>query len=308
MSNVDPLSPGATLLHFRLVDRIGSAVWRAEDSRSGRPGALKGLTRQMPKDPGRRDSLVPDIPPNAALYHSFIVPIQDITLAGDILLMVMDFVEGEPVGRRVRAHAMERDEFFRVAYQLANALKFVHTKGLVHGNVNGDSVLLMPSGQLRLAGFNGTNLVPRKDGSSVAYQQKGNDPRSVAYLAPEQITSATADIRSDIWSAGVVMYEMATGRQPFQAAAVAEVARKIVEEQPPSPKAINPAIDAAVLAVFGRCLFRDPHRRPKDARAIEDEIAKYDSNAAKFATDLLTKVTAVAADKPSARRAILFVE
>src|SRR5258708_19709568 len=139
MSNVDPLSPGATLLHFRLVDRIGSAVWRAEDSRSGRPVALKVLTRQMPKDPVRRDALLHDIRQNAALYHSFIVPIQDITLAGDILLMVMDFVEGEPVGRRVRAHAMERDDFFRVPYQLANALNFVHTNDPLPANLNAHS-------------------------------------------------------------------------------------------------------------------------------------------------------------------------
>jgi hypothetical protein len=307
MSTVDPLSPGATLLNSRLVDRVSPSVWRAEDTRNGRAVALKILTRQMPKDTVRREALLHDIRQNAALYHSFLVPIQDITLAGDILLLVMDFVEGEPIGKSVHGRTIERDEFFRIAYQLTNALKFVHGKGLIHGNVNGDSVLLMPNGQVRLAGFNGTNLVPRKDGSSVAYQQKGSDPRSVAYMAPEQIASATADARSDIWSAGVVMYEMATGRQPFQAAAVAEVARKIVEEQPASPKAINPAIDNAVLAVFGRCLFRDPHRRPKDMKAVEDEIAKVDPGAAKFASDLSTKVAAAAVEKPKTRRAILFV-
>jgi hypothetical protein len=306
MSTVDPLSPGATLLQFRLVDRLSPSVWRAEDTRNGRSVALKVLTRQMPKDPARRDALLHDIRQNAALYHSFVVPIQDIALAGDILLLVMDFVEGEPIGKHGHGRAVEREEFFRIAYQLVNALKFVHGKNLIHGNVNGDSILVMPNGQVRLAGFNGTNLVPRKDGSSVAYQQKGSDPRSVAYMAPEQIASATSDVRSDIWSAGVVMYEMATGRQPFQAAAVAEVARKIVEEQPASPKAINPAIDTAVLAVFGRCLFRDPSRRPKDMKAVEDEIARVDPAAAKFATDLSTKVAAPA-EKAKTRRAILFV-
>src|SRR5216684_712344 len=126
MSTVDPLSTGSLLLHFRLVERVSSSVWRAEDTRNGRAVALKILTRQMPKDPVRRDALLHDIRQNAALYHTFLVPIQDVTMAGDVLLLVMDFVEGEPLGRRVKGHALEKDEFFCIASQLTKALKFVH--------------------------------------------------------------------------------------------------------------------------------------------------------------------------------------
>lgn len=309
MSTVDPFAPGATLLHYRLGERIGQTVWRAEDTRNGRTVAIKVLTKQMPKDPARRDSLLREIRQNAALFHAFVVPIQDIVLAGDALLMIMDFIDGESISKRARGRAMERDEFFRVSYQLAEALRFLHAKNFLHGNINGDSVLLSSTGQVKVAGINGSNLVPRKDGSSNAYQQKGADPRTVAYLAPEQISAQTADVRSDVWSAGVVMYEMATGRQPFNAATGPELAHKIVEEQPPSPKSINPNIDAAMLGVFGRCLFRDPFKRPKDMRALSDEIARVAPEAAAHAAELTTRITAqpAAADAASGHNAILLV-
>jgi Tfp pilus assembly protein PilF len=309
MSTVDPFAPGATMLHFRLIERIGNTVWRAEDTRNGRTVAIKVLTKQMPKDPARRDGLLREIRQNAALFHAFVVPIQDIVLAGDALLLVMDFVEGDSLSKRVRGKPMEREEFFRVSYQLAEALKFLHAKNFLHGNVNGDSVLLTSSGQVKLAGINGSNLVPRKDGSSNAYQQKGSDPRTVAYLAPEQISAQTADARSDVWSAGVVMYEMATGRQPFNAATVGEIAQTIVEAQPPSPKAVNPNIDNVMVGVFGRCLFRDPFRRPKDMRALADDISRVAPEALTYATELSTRIpTQPAADEtPGARNAILLV-
>jgi len=308
MSTVDPFTPGATLLQYRLIDRIGTTVWQAEDTRNGRKVAIKVLTKQMPKDPARRETLLRDIRQHAAIFHAFIVTIQEICLAGDALLMVMELVDGPSVSKRVNGRPMERDEFFRVAYQLADALKFVHARNLVHGNVNADSVLISAGGQVKLAGFNGSNLMPRKDGSSNAYQQKGSDPRTVAYLAPEQISTQTADAKSDLWSAGAVMYEMATGRQPFVAPTTPEIAHKIVEEQPPSPKSLNPNIDNSMLATFGRCLFRDPFKRPKDSRALVDDIARVAPEAAAFATELATRITvAPVEEKASTHRAILLV-
>ncbi|MCU1350693.1 MAG: Serine/threonine protein kinase, partial [Acidobacteria bacterium] len=308
MSTVDPFTPGATLLHYTLIDRIGTTVWQAVDSRNGRKLAIKVLTKQMPKDPARREMLLRDIRQNAALFHAFLIPIQEIALAGDALLMVMDFVEGSSVSKLVNGQPMEREQFFRIAYQLADALKFVHNRNLVHGNVTGDSVLVTPAGQVKLAGFNGSNLMPRKDGASNAYQQKGSDPRTVAYLAPEQIATQTVDAKSDLWSAGVVMYEMATGRQPFVAPTTAEIAHKIVEEQPPSPKALNPNIDNAMLATFGRCLFRDPFKRPKDTRALVDDIARVAPDAAAFATELATRINVQPVEEtPATHRAILLV-
>jgi Protein tyrosine and serine/threonine kinase len=292
MSTVDPVVPGGVLLHFQLLERIGTTVWRAEDTRNGRAVAIKILTRQLPKDAARRESVIRDIRQSAALFHPFIVPVMDVLPAGDMLLLVMELIDAQPVPKYLAGQPLGREALFRIAYQLAEAVKFLHLKLLVHQNIAGDSVLIQPNGQVRLAGLNVGNLMPRRDGASSAYQQKSNDPRAVAYLAPEQIAQQKADPLTDIFSLGVVLYELATGRVPFTGATGADVARLIVEGQPPAPTAINPAIDKAVLSVMGRCLFKDPFRRHKEAKLITDEIARIEPSAAQFANDLITRANA----------------
>ncbi|HJW95496.1 MAG TPA: protein kinase [Thermoanaerobaculia bacterium] len=299
MSTIDPVVPGGTLLHLRLLERLGTSVWKAEDTRSEKNVAVKILSRQLPKDPARRESLIRDVRVASALYHAFLVPIVEIVPAGDMLLMVMELVDAAPITRYLNGQPLDRARFFRIAYQLVDAVKFLHAKNVVHQNIAGDSVLVLPNEQVKLAGLNLNNLLPRRDGSSPAYQQKGNDARAVAYLAPEQIASQKADTLTDIFSVGVVMYEMSTGKVPYSGATAADVARAIVEGQPASPKALNPDIDPAVLSIMGRCLFKDPFKRHKEVKLIADEMAKADPQAMAFAMELATRVVAATSATPS---------
>src|SRR5438132_1439864 len=276
MSAVDPFAPGKSLLHYRLVERVTSSVWKAEDTRSGKPVALKILSRQLPKDPTKRDTLVREVRQGAALYHSFLANIVEIVTAGDALLLIMEWVDGKPLTMTVRGKALDRAAFFRLAYQIVDATKLLHAKNVIHGNIAGDSILITASGMAKLSGLNLTNLMPRREGQISAFQQKGNDARAVGYMAPEQITNQPVSPQTDIFSLGLVLYETATGRLPYQAPTAGEIARKVVDEQPPSPKSINPAIDNAVLGVIGRALFKDPFRRHKDAKAMLDEIVRAD--------------------------------
>src|SRR6266849_5241575 len=302
MSSVDPFSNGSTVLHYRIVARVGTTVWRAEDVRSGRDVALKLLTRQLPKDSARRESTVREVRLAAAIHHSFIVPIVEIATAGDSLVMVMEAVDGQSITKRLGGKPLDRTAFFRIAYQLAEAMKILHGKGIIHGNINGDSVLVTAAGQLRLGGLNLLNLLQKKDGAAGVNQQKGSDLRSVSYMAPEQIAKGPIDAHTDIFAAGVVMYEMATGRLPYQGGTSTEIARAIVEGQPVSPKTSNPNIDTGVLTVLGRSLFKDPFRRYKEARLMAEDIAKFDVTAAAFANELTTKVAAPVAAKAAAER------
>src|ERR1700694_997226 len=120
MSAVDPLAPGSTLLHFRLRERATSSVWKAEDTRTGKLVALKILSRQLPKDATRRDSLIREVRQGAAVYHSFLVNIIEVVTAGDILLLVMDWIDGKTISAHVRGRALDRTEFFRLAYQVVD--------------------------------------------------------------------------------------------------------------------------------------------------------------------------------------------
>ncbi|HEV8435632.1 MAG TPA: protein kinase, partial [Thermoanaerobaculia bacterium] len=300
----DPVFPGSELLQYRLVERIGTSVWRADDSRTGKPAALKILTKQMPKDAARRDEALKQVRLGAALYHSFLVPIRDVVVAGDVLALAMDMIDAQPLTKYLDGKPRGTQEFFRLAYQLADVAKFLQSRNMLHGNITGDAVMVQPNGQVRLGGLNLLNLMPRKEGaSSPAYQQRGSDPRSVAYMAPEQISGQAVDFRADVFSIGVVMYEIATGALPWSGTTATDIARAIVEGQPQSPRAINPKIESPVMETIGKCIFKDPFKRQKDARAIVDDIARSQADAIKFAGDLAAQMSApVAAPSQTATR------
>ena len=309
MSN-DPVSPGSELLQYRLVERLGTSVWRAEDTRNGKPAALKILTKQMPKDPVRRDEALKQVRLGAALYHSFLVPIREIIVAGDVLAMAMDLLEVQPLTKYLDGTPRDREEFFRLSYQIADVVKFLQARQILHGNLTGDAVMVQPNGQVRLGGLNLLNLLPRKEGaSSPAYQQRGSDPRSVAYMAPEQISGQAVDFRVDVFSIGVLMYEIATGALPWKATAAADIARAVVEGQPQSPRALNPRIETSVMEAIGKCIFKDPYKRHKDVRAVVDDIARTQHDAVKFANDLVAQMSAPVAgqSKSDARSSILLI-
>ncbi|HYO76035.1 MAG TPA: serine/threonine-protein kinase, partial [Thermoanaerobaculia bacterium] len=301
MSSNQPLGP------YVIGERVGSSVWLAEDTRGGRKVAIKLLTRQLPKEQAKRDALVREVRISAALYHAFLVPILEITPVGDNLLMVMEIVDAQPIVRRIGGAPLEKADVFRLGYQLANVVKYLHMKALLHGNVAGDSVLVTPAGQVKLAGLNLGNLL-RRERTSTAYQQKGSDARAVAYMAPEQISAQSIDEKSDIFSIGVVLYEMGTGRLPFAGTVASDIARSIVEGNPISPKAVNPHIDNAVIAVLGGCLFKDPYKRWKDAKAIAEQIERAAPEVVNLAAQLERKITAPSAAAASEqRRSILLV-
>jgi tetratricopeptide (TPR) repeat protein len=300
MSSTQPIGP------FVIGERVGTSVWLAEDTRNNRRVAVKLLTKQLPKDQAKREALVREIRIAAAVYHSFLVPILEITPVGDNLLMVMDVVEGQSLTRKLGGQPLERAELFRIAYQLVNVVKYLHIKGLLHGNISGDSVLVMPDGQVRLGGLNLGNIL-RRENTSMAYQQKGSDPRAVGYLAPEQIATQTIDEKTDVFSIGVVLYEMATGKLPFTGNTAADIARAVVEGNPASPKSVNPAIETAVLNLVGACLFKDPYKRQKDPKAVAEWIERVEPEVMPYVAQIEKKIMTPSQASPEKRRTLLFV-
>jgi Tfp pilus assembly protein PilF len=285
MSTPDPFVAGAPILSFRLIERVSASVWRAEDTRSGKVVAVKVLTKQLPRDESRREMVIRDMRQGAALYHSSLVTNIDVAQADDALILVMEWFESQPLSVAFRGKAADRTEFFRAAYQLVDAVKLMHMRNVLHLNIAGDSVLVAANGQVKLAGLNASTFLPRREGQGSAFAHKGSDPDAVSYMSPEQITNQPLTVQSDVFSLGIVMYEIATGRRPYLASTAPEIARKIVDEQPPSPKAINPNIDSAVLAVMGKCFFKDPYRRHKDTKAIIDEIVKAEPDIVAWANE-----------------------
>lgn len=296
MSSIDPFVAGGNIQSFHLIERVGASVWRAEDTRNGKIVAIKVLTKQLPRDAARREAVIRDIRQAAAIYHPSIVTFIEVATADDALLLVMEWFEGQPVSTAYRGRAAERTEFFRVIYQLADAVKLLQAKNVLHLNIAGDSVLVAASGQVKLAGFNATTFLPRREGQGSAFTQKGNDPDAVSYMAPEQITNQPVTTQTDVFSMGVIMYEVATGRRPYLAPSAGEIARKIVDAQPPSPKAANPAIEGPVMSLMGKCFFKDQYRRYKDAKAIIEDIVKVDGDVVAWANEIARSAFTALAD------------
>ncbi|HEX8168922.1 MAG TPA: protein kinase [Thermoanaerobaculia bacterium] len=297
MSFTRPLGP------YLIGERVGTTVWLAEETGTGKKFAVKLLSRQLPKDASKRDALVRDVRVAAALYHAFLVPIVEISAIDENLLMVMEVVD---VQHRTRSAPADRTDVFRFGYQLASVVKYLHIKGLRHGNLNIDSVMVTPEGQVRLGGLNLSNLL-RRDTSSNAYQQKGSDPRSVAYMAPEQIASQMADEKSDVFSIGVLLYERATGKLPFPGNNASELARAVVEGQPVSPRSVHPTIDNGVMTLLGGCLFKDAFKRYKDAKAVAEAIEKLDSSAVAFALSFEKRIATASSAPSETRRSLMLV-
>jgi len=310
MSSTDPFVAGGTILSFRLVEHVSASVWRAEDTRSGRTVAVKVLTKQLPRDAAKRETVVRDIRQGAALYHPSLVSIIEIAVADDALILVMEWFESFPISAIYRGRAAEKRDFFRIIYQLCDAVKLLHGKNVLHLNIAGDSVLVAETGQVKLAGLNATTFLPRREGHGTAFAQKGSDPDAVSYMAPEQITNQPVTTQTDVFSLGILMYEVATGRRPYLAPSATEIARKIVDAQPSSPKAANPNVDNLVLRVMGKCFFKDPYQRYKDAKAIIDDIVKVDGEVVAWANDIArSALTAVASARQAvqARQSVLLV-
>jgi serine/threonine protein kinase len=250
--------------------------------------------------------LIRDIRLAAALYHTFLVSVVEITPVGDNLLMIMELIDGQPLTRKLGGAPIERQEFFRLAHQLSSVVKYLHVKGLLHGNIAGDSVMITSDGQVRLTGLNVGNLL-RRERTSTSYQQKSADPRAVAYMAPEQIASASIDERTDVFSIGVVLYEMATGKLPFTGPTAGDVARAVVEGNPASPKTANPNIDSAVLAILGSCLFKDPFKRQDNVKALTAAIEKAAPEVILYTQQLEKKITTSTAAPTDRHRSILMI-
>ena len=273
-SNPISLIPGYKFSDYRLVEPIGSAtdLWQAEDSRTGSPVALKVLSRHLPGDPARRQEIIKELQRVAALRHPHIVSIRDIGEAGDLVYLTMDLVEGEALSRIIRRGRPDRKQLFRLGYELICALEYLHERGLVHGNVAGETIFLTKSGSLKLAGFSLANL--SGEGDPERARRRLLDSQAVSYMAPEAIRGTPLDPRADIFSFGCVMYEALTGRPPFAGMTAEEIASAVLNEQPVSPKKVRPDADTDAVAIIGRCLFKDPARRPATAGEVREAILK----------------------------------
>jgi len=276
---------GRTLLHYEVLQKLGEggmgSVWKARDRRLDRLVAIKVLSADKIGDPGRKQRFVQEAQAASALNHPNIVVIHDIASADGIDFIVMEYVAGQTLERRVPRHGMRLGELLDVAIQVADALAKAHAAGIVHRDLKPGNIMVTEEGRVKLVDFGLAKLTesgaigedditrtvkpPTEDGVILG---------TIAYMSPEQAEAKPVDARSDIFSFGAVLYEMATGTRAFQGGSKLSTLTAILRENPKPPGEIARAIPRDLEKIIARCLRKDPARRFQDAADLKVTLAE----------------------------------
>lgn len=250
---------------YRLISQLGSGgmgeVWRAEDTKLLRQCAIKILPAQLASDPEWKERFLREARAVAQMTHPNIATIYNIEQDGDTLFMAMELVEGEALSTLIGRGPMNPLDVVRIAIQVADGLGEAHRKGIVHRDVKPDNIIVSTR-YVKILDF---GIAKQIGGSRDSNLTQGNMVIGTPhYMSPEQAMGKEVDSRTDIFSLGVVLYEMLTGKKPFVGAAVTETLLKIVTQEPEDIASAAPSVMPALTNVVRRCMMKAPPDRFAD--------------------------------------------
>ena len=260
-----------TIGHYEITGTLGEGgmgiVYAARDTRLDRAVALK-MIRRNSADPGAAERLRGEAKAAATVSHPNICQLYDIGEEAGELFIAMELLEGESLAARLARGALPLDEAIRIALAILGALEALHGRGLIHRDLKPSNVFLTPHG-VKLLDFGLARPVPL-DPAETRLTNPGMVIGTPQYMAPEQTLAQTVDARADLFAAGVLLYEMLTGRPPFSGASIAAVVHAVAYEHPPALGG-SPAI-AAVDRVIHKAIAKRPQDRYPSARAMADDL------------------------------------
>ena len=259
---------GQTLGRYAIDAKLGEGgmglVYRARDTQLGRIVALKVLPPDQIVDAARKQRFLQEAKAASALNHPNIVAIYDLGSDRDIDYIVMEYVDGTTLDRRIPTDGLPAGQALAFAVPIADALARAHGAGIVHRDLKPANVMVTEAGAVKVLDFGVAKLLEPADGSAVTRTavatEAGVVVGSAAYMSPEQADGRTIDARSDIFSFGSVLYEMVTGRRAFTGSSALSVLAKVLNDEPKVPSQVA-AVSADLEKVILRCLRKDPARR-----------------------------------------------
>ena len=252
-------------------------VYLADDMRLARPVALKAIAPELGADPGRRERLRHEARAAAALSHPGIATVYALEEIGDSLYLAYEFVPGEPLRALLASGPLPIAQVVTIGAQLARALAAAHMGGVIHRDIKPENIMRTPSGAIKILDFG----LARMEGVNPKLTQSGVIVGTPAYMAPEQVLGQNVDFRTDVFAFGLLIYELASGVNPFAAGTVNATLGRIVEVEPPLLSKIQPQSLPELDRIVSTCLRKDPVNRYQstgdlvaDFEQLELEVAR----------------------------------
>ena len=264
-----------TVGEYRIVDFLGAGgmgeVYRAMHSKIGRVAAVKVLTTQAAQTGGFVQRFFNEASIQASLKHPNVATLYDFCEVQGQPCIIMEYVDGQTISERIAAFSapLPLSETVYVFQRVCEAIDYIHRHGVIHRDIKSNNIKISSEGEIKLLDFG-----IAKSQSTQQLTQAGSVIGTLQYLAPELIRGGTADASGDVWALGVLLYEMVTGRVPFDADTVGDLCDRIGRVQYTPPAQLNPSVPREVAAVISRCLRKNPQERYRTAAELLADARK----------------------------------